>query len=112
MAAADTMYRCMLNKRTEAPTAVQVPIDSYSGNMGSRYTTRLYVKRGSQQQQDDPPDAFVLFHRDLCDACMERGVLDGSRPHAMWRAIARNIETYDPNAETEADAAAVQPPPR
>lgn len=101
------MYRCMLNKRTEAPTAVQVPLDRYSGDMGSRYTSRLYVKRRSTQPQDDTPDAFVLFHRDLCNACMERGLLDGSRPHAMWRVIARNVETYDPNAEADADATAV-----
>lgn len=98
------MYRCMLNKRTEAPAAVQVPLDSYSGNMASRYSASLYVKRRSPQPLDDPPDAFVLFHRDLCDACMERGLLGGSRPHAMWRAIARNIETYDPGADSEAEA--------
>ena len=112
MAQTSDMYRCMLNKRTEAPTAVQVPLDRYPGSLESRYTGRLYVRRATPQPHDDPPNAFVLFHQDLRTSCMERGVLCDSQAQAMWRVVARNIETYDPNAESETEAAAATVPPR
>jgi hypothetical protein len=101
----DAMYRCMLSKHNEAPSAEHVDLEVYRGSLASRYSSRPPARRHTPQPHDNPPDAFVLFHRDLRVACMERGVLAGSTPSAMWRAIAANMETYDPNSDFDSEGA-------
>lgn len=96
----------MLNKRTDAPVAAQVELARYEGSLGTRYAGPVSVRRRTSVPHEEPPDPFVLFHRDLCTAGMARGVLTRSEAADMWKAIARNVDSFDPTAELDAEPAA------
>lgn len=98
------MYRCMLNKQREEPTAVRVPLHEYTGRVTK------YVRPCSQAlaPESEPGGSFVLFHADLVRSCKDRGVLAASDPGDMWAIVLRHSETWPDDADDDSDKFADQ----
>lgn len=93
----------MLKKATDAPVAMQVPLETY-GPLKSRYSRCSWQKPDPPASHSDAPASFVLFHDGLKEAARDKGMLMKSTSEAMWSVIVANVEVYDPNEAEETDA--------